>query len=129
MSLYGDYLQVEPKHGFVSQLWSWCGRKQCNKYVSSYNRDVVCRLSHRVALPLTMIMALFSTFPLSHQGWECEYPYSIDRQLIRMIDLLSVGYEYVYANTAIKKLLRPCPSHLSSSYSCLILIWFFWVEG
>jgi hypothetical protein len=97
--------------------------------VSLYNRDVVCRLSHRVALPLTMIMALFSTFPMRHQRWECEYPYSIHRQLILMLDLLSVGCEYVYANTTIKKLLRPCPSHLSSSYSCLILILFFSVEG
>jgi len=98
LSLYGDYLQVEPKHSCVSWLWSWYGRKQCNKYVSSYSRDVVCRLSHRVALPLTMIMALFSAFPMSHQGWECEYPYSIHRQLILMLDLLSGECEYVYAD-------------------------------
>lgn len=42
--------------------------------------------------------------------------------LLLMLDLLSVGCEYVYANIYIKKLLRTCPSHLSSSYSCLMLI-------
>jgi len=50
-------------------------------------------------------MALFSAFLMSHQGWEYEYPYSIYRHLIPMLDLLSVGCEYVYANTSINELL------------------------
>jgi hypothetical protein len=124
--LRGDYLHAEPKRGFVSQLWSWYGRKQCNKYVrSSYNKDVVCRLSHRVALPLTMIMALFSAFLMSRQGWECEYPYSIHSQLILVLDHLYVGCEYVYANALIS-FITPLKSWDHAHYICPVVTTAIW---